>query len=157
LPVTPLAERDRIEDALRRVDECDVDPGGTAVDQGLQLTLAELERHAGPGVVSRLIVLTDGETTGEQRCRQLAQQAAPQQIRLTLMGVGTEWQPEFLKELATLGDGTWQYVDAGAADGARRAFAEAFRRLGATGFGGVELHLRPAAGVRVKRVRQMTP
>src|SRR5207253_11005040 len=35
LPSTPLAEKAKIEDHLNRIDMFDVDPGGTAMDQGI--------------------------------------------------------------------------------------------------------------------------
>jgi hypothetical protein len=38
--------------------------------------LAEVEKNAAPGKLSQVLVLTDGETSGEQDCRELARQAA---------------------------------------------------------------------------------
>src|SRR6202049_2345716 len=35
LPSTKIAEKDKIEDTIRKVDMFDVDPGGTAMDQGI--------------------------------------------------------------------------------------------------------------------------
>ena len=37
------------------------------------------------------VILTDGETSGEQTCRQLADQAAEKKIRFNIIGVGTDW------------------------------------------------------------------
>src|SRR4051812_9002950 len=73
LPATPLTEKARIEDIISRIDRFEVDPGGTSMDQGIQAGLAEVGKHHGTGRLSQLVVLTDGETAGEQTCRQLAQ------------------------------------------------------------------------------------
>jgi Ca-activated chloride channel homolog len=157
LPPTPLTDRAKIEEVIRRIDRFDVDPAGTAMDLGMQKGLEEVSRNAAAGRLSQLVVLTDGETTGEQRCRQLAQQAARDGIRLTLMGVGTEWNATLLKDLAKVGEGTWYYIDENQAAEAKRVFLEEFGHLAAAGFTNVELHLWPVKDVRVKRVRQVVP
>src|SRR5262249_26123325 len=111
LPATPLSEKSAIEDVIKRIDLFDVDPGGTSMDQGIALGLAEVEKGSGPGAVSEIVVLTDGETSGEQLCRQLAQQAGQKRIHFTVMGVGTEWNASLIKDLARLAEGTWYYID----------------------------------------------
>ena len=157
LPSTPLAERSRIEEVIGRIDMFDVDPGGTAMDQGLNLGLKELARNAGSAKLSQAIILTDGETSGEQACRKLAQHAARQKIPLTLIGVGTDWNAALVKDLARLGEGKWYYVDVNQAQEAMRVFLEEFESLAALAFTNVEMHLRPVKDVRVKRVRQVVP
>jgi Ca-activated chloride channel family protein len=157
LPSTPVAERARIEEVIDNIDRFNVDPGGTSMDAGISLGLAEVERNVGPGKVSQLVVLTDGETSGEQTCRQLAEQAAQKKIRWAVMGVGTEWNASLIKELARLAEGKWYYIDVNQAEAAEQAFAREFQSLAATGFTNVEMHLRPKKDVKVKRVRMVVP
>src|SRR5262249_13838751 len=83
LPSTPLSEKAKIEDVIRKIDMFDVDPGGTAMDEGMALAIGEIEKTAGAGRLSQVVVLTDGETSGEQNCRTIAQQAAQKKIHLT--------------------------------------------------------------------------
>lgn len=154
---TPLSEKEKIEDVIRRVDRFDVDPGGTAMDEGMALALAAVEKHAGKGKLSQVVVLTDGETSGEQNCRSLARQAATKNIRLTLMGVGLDWKSSLIKDLAHLGRGKWYYVDADAVEEATRIFAQEFTALAATAFLDVQLRLRVMKEVRMKRLRQVVP
>ena len=66
---------------------------------------------AGGGRLSQVLVLTDGETTGEVHCRELAQEAARKKIHLTLMGVGIDWKASLIKDLAKLSEGKWYYID----------------------------------------------
>src|SRR5262249_26282256 len=73
LPPTNIAEKQKIEDCIEKIDMFDVDPGGTSMDEGIEQGMAEVEKHVGAGKLSQLVVLTDGETSGEQMCRQLAQ------------------------------------------------------------------------------------
>ena len=89
-----LPKRSKIEDIIRKIDMFDVDPGGTAMNDGMQLAMDEVEKLAGAGKLSQVLVLTDGETSGEQDCRELAERAAQKKIHLTIMGVGTEWKAD---------------------------------------------------------------
>ncbi|MCC6420690.1 MAG: VWA domain-containing protein [Gemmataceae bacterium] len=157
LPSTPLAQKDTIVDIIRKIDMFDVDPGGTSMDEGMELGLVEVAKLAGPGRLSQVVVLTDGETSGEKRCRELAQQAAQQKMHLTLMGVGTDWKAELVKDLAKLSEGKWYYIDVNKKEEAERIFVEEFQALAATGFQDVEMHLRVMKEIKLKRVRQVVP
>src|SRR5262245_1095786 len=105
LPSTPLSEKGKIEDVIQKIDMFDVDPGGTAMDQGIWQGMQEIEKLAGTGKLTQLMVLTDGETSGEQTCRQLAEKAAEKKIKLDVVGVGTEWNQSLIKDLAKLSQG----------------------------------------------------
>src|SRR4051812_3550618 len=100
LPATSVAERRKIEQVINTIDQFTVDPGGTAMDAGIELGLEEIRKKAGPGRLSQLVVLTDGETSGEQVCRDLAKKAAEEKIHFSVMGVGTEWNSSLIKDLA---------------------------------------------------------
>src|SRR5262249_24782727 len=126
LPMTSLAEKAKVEDVINRVDLFDVDPGGTAMDQGIAAGLAEVEKNLGPGRLSQLVVLPDGETSGEQTCRQLAQEAAQKKIRFNVIGVGTEWNQSLIKDLAKLAEGEWGYIDVNDVTAAEKVFVEQF-------------------------------
>jgi Ca-activated chloride channel family protein len=158
LPPTTIAEKAKIQDVIKRIDMFDVDPGGTAMDAGIEMGMAEVSKNLGTaGRLSQLVVLTDGETSGEQMCRQLAQQAAEKKIHFTVMGVGTEWNSSLIKDLAKLGEGKWYYIDVNNAAEAERIFVEEFESLAAAGFTNVELVLKPFKDIKVKRVRQVVP
>src|SRR6266436_3047155 len=100
LPPTPIAEGAKIEEVSRKVDMYDVDPGGTAMNDGMRMALDEVEKVAGSGRLSQVVVLTDGETSGEQECRTLAQRAHDNKVHLTMMGVGLDWKASLIKDLA---------------------------------------------------------
>jgi Ca-activated chloride channel family protein len=157
LPSTKISEKSKIEDVIKRIDMFDVDPGGTSMDDGMKLAMEEVSRQAGPGRLSQLVVLTDGETSGEQSCRELAQEAARKKIHLTMMGVGTDWKASLIKDLAKLSEGKWYYIDVNKKEEAERIFVEEFEQLAATAFKDVEMHLRPMKDIKLKRVRQVVP
>lgn len=157
LPPTPMAQKDKIEDVINRIDRLHDDPGGTTMDEGIRMAVSQVEGLAGPGKLTQVVVLTDGETSGEQVCRQLAQEAAKKKIHLTMIGVGTEWNSNLIKDLAKVGEGNWHYIDVNKAQEAQRIFLEEFEHLTSTGFLNVEMHLRPTKDVKIKRVRQVVP
>src|SRR5215472_2452035 len=157
LPATTLAEKDKITDVINRIDMFEVDPGGTAMDVGIEEGIREVERQTAPGRLSQVVVLTDGETSGEQQCRQLAQTAAQKQIHLSMMGVGTEWNAGLIKDLAKLSEGKWYYIDVNDAKSAEAAFMAEFESLAHAGFTNVEMALRPFKDIKIKRVRQVVP
>jgi len=156
LPPTPISDRAKIEEVINKIDMYDVDPGGTSMDEGMKLALDEIEKNSG-GKLTQVLVLTDGETSGEQTCRQLAQRAADAKIHLTLMGVGLDWKASLIKDLAKLSQGKWYYIDVNQAADAERVFGEEFKSLAASAFLEVELHLRPMKDIKIKRVRQVVP
>jgi len=157
LPSTPISDKEKIVDIIRRVDQFDVDPGGTAMDDGMRLALDEVEKSAGTGRLSQVVVLTDGETSGEQNCRTIAQQAAQKKMHLSLMGVGIDWKAALIKDLAKLSEGKWYYIDVNQKEETQRIFSEEFQTLAATAFTDVEMHLRPMKDIKIKRVRQVAP
>jgi Ca-activated chloride channel homolog len=157
LPATSLSEKATIEDVIRRIDRFDVDPGGTAMDQGIEMGLAEIRKHHGAGRLSQMMVLTDGETSGEPTCKQLAKQAAIEKIRLNVIGVGKDWNQNLIKDLAKLSEGDWGYIDVDDASAAMRVFAEQFETMASAGFLNVEMRLKAMKDIKIKRVRQVVP
>jgi Ca-activated chloride channel family protein len=156
LPPTPISEMAKIEDVIHRIDRSEVDPGGTSMDEGMRLALEEVEKTGG-GKLSQVLVLTDGETSGERMCRELAQKAADKKVHLTLMGVGLDWKASLIKDLARISEGKWYYIDVNNASEAERIFSEEFQTLAASAFLDVEIHVRPMKDVKIKRIRQVVP
>ena len=104
----PAADRAALLAQLERIEE----RGGTQMSLGLQAGLAQLRAGLGPDRVSRLVLLTDGETWDDEgRCRELAQQAAAMGVPITALGLGDEWNQALLTDLADLSGGNWEFID----------------------------------------------
>jgi Ca-activated chloride channel family protein len=76
--VKPLVSSTQVTDHQALIAQIDAiqEAGGTAMSKGLRVGLEEAQKASGPGVVSRIIVLTDGQTWGDgEDCIQLAAQA----------------------------------------------------------------------------------
>jgi Ca-activated chloride channel family protein len=74
--------------------------GGTTMAPAMGAGLAEIAKNLSPSVASRLIVLTDGQTTGEGACRDQADRVAAAGVPLIALGLGSDWNEDLLLDLA---------------------------------------------------------
>jgi Ca-activated chloride channel family protein len=90
--------------------------GGTEIYQGLKAGLDQTRRFLAPRLVNHMVLLTDGNTFGDQeKCLELAHQAAEEGIGISAMGLGQEWNDEFLDELASTTGGISDYIKSASA------------------------------------------
>lgn len=85
-------------DLRRRIDKLDAD-GGTTMAPAIKAGLDEIAKYMGPDKASRLILLTDGQTNGEDDCRRRADEAGNMGIPLIALGLGSDWNEELLMDL----------------------------------------------------------
>lgn len=130
--------------------------GGTEILQGLKLGMDELERHRRSQSVNHLILLTDGQTYGdEEKCVELALEAKRRNVGISAMGIGEEWNDQLLDAIASRSGGASHYI-ASAAD-VQAIMTERLKTLAAVY--GDELRLTPRLGenVRIRAVFRLTP
>jgi Ca-activated chloride channel family protein len=85
--------------------------GATEIYNGLKAGYQEVRRTADPSRVNHIILLTDGHTYGdEQDCLRLAEEAAAQNIGISGMGIGSDWNDIFLDALAAKTGGSSAYI-----------------------------------------------
>jgi Ca-activated chloride channel homolog len=85
--------------------------GATEIYNGLKAGYQEVRRTVDPSRVNHIILLTDGQTYGdEQECLKLAEEAAAQNIGISGMGIGSDWNDIFLDALASKTGGSSAYV-----------------------------------------------
>jgi Ca-activated chloride channel family protein len=74
--------------------------GGTRMSEGLRGGLQEVSKQMRPDVVSRMVILTDGRTSGDEaECRDLADQARAWGVGIYPLGLGAKWDETLLDEL----------------------------------------------------------
>ncbi len=85
--------------------------GGTEIFQGLEAGYHEITRSMTKNYVNHIILVTDGHTYGdEDSCLALAKKAAEEDIGISGMGLGIEWNDAFIDQLCALTGGQSQFV-----------------------------------------------
>lgn len=85
--------------------------GATAMLAGLEQGLNQVERYRDPKYVNHLILITDGRTYGdEDACLKLASNARDRGIGISGMGIGEDWNDNFLDALTSRTGGSSAYV-----------------------------------------------
>ncbi|PMP77082.1 MAG: VWA domain-containing protein [Roseiflexus castenholzii] len=107
VPATFATDRDALKAQVDAIEEA----GGTAMSGGMAAGIVELRKHHDPGRVSAMLLLTDGQTWGdEDRCRALAQELARDHVRVTALGLGAEWNEKLLDDIADATGGLSDYI-----------------------------------------------
>jgi len=97
VPATVGLDYERVEARIRKLQAS----GGTEIYKGLETGLREVKRHLSPSHVNHLILITDGRTyDDEQDSIDLAGGAAELGITISGLGVGSQWNDQFLDHLA---------------------------------------------------------
>ncbi len=90
--------------------------GGTEILAGLTAAVDEILKNKVEDYLHEVILLTDGHTYGdEDKCIQLAFLAAQNDIGITTLGMGSEWDELFLDKLSSFSGETSQYISDGEA------------------------------------------
>lgn len=80
--------------------------GGTNMPRGMQQGLDEVFRWENTSMVKRMILLTDGRTTGGNKCRQLARNAREAGVVIYPLGIGADWDEKLLDDIGMLSGGS---------------------------------------------------
>ncbi len=150
-PVTDRAALHRQIDGIK-------DGGGTTMSVGMRAGLDLLRQNLGPGRASRMILLTDGQTFGDEPlCQQIAGEAGQSGIPITAYGLGEDWNQQLLEGIAHASAGVSDFID----DATPHKIVDEFRRSVMSAQAAVvqnaNLVLRLVQGVTPKNVWQVLP
>lgn len=107
VPATPAADTAALLAAVDTITEA----GGTAMSLGMQAGQTELQKNTGPDRLGYMLLLTDGQTWGDEDvCRSIAQSLGQAGVRITALGLGAEWNEKLLDDLADATGGNSDYV-----------------------------------------------
>ncbi len=152
LPATLATDKAAL---LAQVDKIE-ESGGTAMSLGLQAGQAELQKNASADRIAHMLVLTDGQTWGdEETCRAIARGLGQMGARITALGLGAEWNEKLLDDLAEATGGTSDYI----ADPAKITtfFQRAVQQAQGTAAQEARLLLRLVRDVTPRAVHRATP
>jgi Ca-activated chloride channel family protein len=137
--------------------------GGTNMAPALRRGLDLVNKQHGPGRVSRIILLTDGEVTDkEEDSRVFADQAGQAGIPIIGLGFGKDWNEDFLFNLADCSiqaqpgshSGMCDYIPA--PSDANKIFQEVYQSMQVVAQD-LTLTLRMVQGLEARRVWQVVP
>jgi Ca-activated chloride channel family protein len=101
LRLSPLLEKEAI---IRAINSLPMYSGGTHIAKGLNC--AERELSSVPSTLAkRVLLLTDGQTFDEPKCRPMAGRLAEANAPIIAIGVGVEYNEDLLRDLADLSRG----------------------------------------------------
>lgn len=107
VPATSVIDKQAL---LAQIDTI-VESGGTAMSLGMQAGQTELQKHLGADRLSYMLVLTDGQTWGdEEACRSIARTLGQAGVKITALGLGAEWNEKLLDDLAEFSEGSSDYI-----------------------------------------------
>ncbi len=118
--------------------------------------MAELAKRHRRGVHSHLVLLTDGQTYGdEEACIAEARRAGAQGIGISALGIGADWNDVVLDAIALHSGGVSAYIDS--PDQAQALLRERVQGLSAAYAQGLSLTVQPAPTVQVEMAFRVLP
>ncbi|NPV55445.1 MAG: VWA domain-containing protein [Anaerolineae bacterium] len=156
VPSQAVTDPDAIKAAIDRIDE----RGGTRMSSGMALGVQQLQAGISPERVSRMLLLTDGQTWEDQaECQNLAEQSRQMGVPLSVLGLGVgdegNWDPRFLEELAERSGGEWYAVDV--PEKVTGIFADTLTAMQGTAVTNAHFTLRMAAEVKLRNAWRAVP
>lgn len=148
-PVTNVAHLKSMVDGIR-------DRGGTEMSKGMMLGLNEVQKALDPSRVSRMLLLTDGQTWGdENQCQQLAAQAGSQGVAITALGLGDDWNSELLDAIGQASGGKSDFIDD--PQKIQQHFQSTLQSMQATVIKNTQLTLRLVRGITPRKAWRVVP
>ncbi|MBI5876206.1 MAG: VWA domain-containing protein [Chloroflexi bacterium] len=130
--------------------------GGTELLHGLKAGLAQVQQWRDARTADHIILLTDGNTYGDEAgCLEAATLAAGEKIGLTLFGLGTEWNDTLLEEMASRSGGYCTLVSSPAK--LPEIFQQRFADLTGMVARDVQLTVNAHASVKIQSIFRLTP
>jgi Ca-activated chloride channel homolog len=148
-PASNKAQLEQLVDGIR-------ERGGTEMSKGLNAGLAEVRKGLAPGRVSRILLLTDGQTYGdEKQCQDLGAASGRDGVPISAFGLGTDWNSELLDAIGQASGGHADFIDQ--PNKVQAEFAKALQSMQGTVVSNAQLLLRLVAGVTARRVWRVVP
>lgn len=127
----------------------------TRMFHGMEASAGEMRKAGLQNKVDRMILLTDGETEGEERCRTMAAQARQGDIVISAVGIGKRYNENLLSDIADATLGHFSHLKS------PEQIAEIFRQeldiAAAAVISDVTMGFCPGDGVRLESLDRVFP
>lgn len=130
--------------------------GGTEIYQGLNAGVQQASVFASQRSIDSVILLTDGHTFGDQEsCINLAKEALDKGIVISAMGLGHDWNDEFLDKLASITGGSSVFINS--ADIVVKFLNEHIRSLSNSFADRMQLTVAPDSDIKLEMAFRLSP
>lgn len=130
--------------------------GGTEILRGLRLAVEQNRARFNPEFVNHILLLTDGHTYGDHDgAVTLAAQLAKEGIGVSAIGIGQDWNDEFLDKLTSTTGGSVEYVMN--INSIQRYFDDHVRALANTFAERLSICVAPDPDVAIEAVVKLSP
>jgi len=130
--------------------------GGTEIFQGLDVGYQEIKKNLKPRYKNHIILITDGRTYGdEELCLKLANDAASQGVTIHTIGIGHEWNDDFLDALAATTGGNSEFAET--SDAIEKFLKKRFGQIENTVATNVSLDVKLPENVELRYAFRMYP
>ena len=152
VPAQRVTNKADLKQAIGRVEAA----GGTEMANGMAMALQEVQRPMLVRGVSRMLLLTDGRTYGdESRCVEIARRAQGRGIGLTALGVGSEWNEDLLETMTARENSRAHYI--ATAQDITTVFADELKRMHSIFAQQVRLQLASRPGGMIRSFDRVRP
>jgi Ca-activated chloride channel homolog len=152
VPAQHIGDKSDLKRAVGMIEAA----GGTEMANGMGLALQEIQKPLLARGISRLLLLTDGRTYGdESRCVEVARRAQSRGIGLTALGIGTEWNEDLLETMTARENSRAQYI--ASAQEITTVFADELKRLHSIFAQQVRIQLAARPGGLVRAFDRVRP
>ena len=148
----PVSDKEGLKAKIDRIR----DGGGTAISRGMGQGLAELEGAISPDRISRMLLLTDGQTFGDEKaCVKIAERAGAEGIVVNALGLGDDWNEDLLDDIAEASGGVADLIES--PDKIEVFFERVVQSMQDTVIQNAQMILRLAGGITPRQVWQVLP
>jgi Ca-activated chloride channel homolog len=152
VPAQRVTNKADLKQVVGRVEAA----GGTEMANGMALALQEIQRPMLGRGISRMLLLTDGRTYGdESRCVEIARRAQGRNIGLTALGIGNEWNEDLLETMTARENSRAQYITS--AQEIASVFADELKRMHSIFAQQVRFQLAARPGGMVRSLDRVRP
>lgn len=110
IPSSQIYDKHSARQMVRKIDQIDVG-SGTEMLHGINAAVEEVRKNFSRERMNHIILLTDGLTLHEGRCKEKCIMAAEEGISVSTIGVGDDFNEKLLLEIANSCRGTSYYID----------------------------------------------
>lgn len=152
IPASPVKDKPAMKARVSMIAAA----GGTEIYRGLSAGVEQVRQFLGPKLVNHVILLTDGQTYGDHdQCLDLAGKASRDGVSISAMGLGNDWNDEFLDQIASKTGGSSSYISSASA--VTKFLNDHVRQLSNSFAERVKMSIAPDPDVQIELAFKLSP